>query len=331
MTWSKCLLLAGCLFLTACSSPTPPVVFVGGTVTPDINVTITAAATTTATIAPTASATPDPTVTPLPTPSNLAARVNGVEITLTDLNAEVLRYVTADPNTPDIDSLEGMQLVEQMTATVLDGMIDQVLLEQDARRVGITVTQQQIDDEVTLLVYLRGGRDAFGNWLKANRQTEQDARLKIERELTASAMRDHILEGLPRTAEYVHAYHIVVRTQIEADGVLARLINGTRFTALAQTLSIDSSTRPDGGDLGWFTRDTGVVLWPEVEEAAFALKPGQVSAVVASPIGFHIVKVVDRQMRALTPNDTATLQQVALTQWIAKLHSQATIEMLLLQ
>ena len=101
--------------------------------------------------------------------------------------------------------------------------------------------------------------------------------------------------------------------------------------ALAQTLSIDASTRPDGGDLGWFTRDTGAVLWPEVEEAAFANKSGQMSAIIASPIGYHIVKVVDRQTRALTPNDTATLQQVALTQWIAKMRSQATIEKLLPQ
>jgi foldase protein PrsA len=162
--------------------------------------------------------------------------------------------------------------------------------------------------------------------LQANKQSEQDVREAVHFELLATAMRDRIVAQLPHTAEYVHAYHIVVATEAEANSVLTKLHNGARFTALAQQVSIDASTRPDGGDLGWFTRGTGTVLWSEVEDAAFSLKVGELSGIVHSPIGYHLIKVVDRQNRALTPDDMASLEQTALDQWIAGLKTKSSIE-----
>jgi parvulin-like peptidyl-prolyl isomerase len=217
-------------------------------------------------------------------------------------------------------------MAAQLKDNVLDALIEQALIEQEAIRLKIAVTDQQLEEEFAALIQIRGGREAFDAWLAANQQNEQDLRESVRHELLAATMRDRIIEQLPRTAEYVHAFHIVVATQPEAESVLARLQSGGRFVALAQSLSIDDSTRPDGGDMGWFTRGTGSVIWTEVEDAAFSLEVGQLSEVVASPIGYHIVKVVDRQTHALTAEDMAYVQQTALEQWLARLRTNATIE-----
>ncbi|HEY3343173.1 MAG TPA: peptidylprolyl isomerase, partial [Anaerolineae bacterium] len=259
-------------------------------------------------------------------PANLAARVNGQDITLDQLNAELGRYMAADPAAPSPDSADGKQLAAQLKDTVLETLIDQTLIDQEATRNKITVTDKQVNDEINTLIQIRGGQDKFDAWLQANKQSEQDVREAVHFELLATAMRDRIVAQLPHTAEYVHAYHIVVATEAEANSVLTKLHNGARFTALAQQISIDASTRPDGGDLGWFTRGTGTVLWSEVEDAAFSLKVGELSGIVHSPIGYHLIKVVDRQNRALTPDDMASLEQTALDQWIAGLKTKSSIE-----
>jgi parvulin-like peptidyl-prolyl isomerase len=156
--------------------------------------------------------------------------------------------------------------------------------------------------------------------------SEQDVREMVKRELLVNAMRDRVLAQLPRSAEYIHVYHIVVRTEREAQQALQRLQSGAKFSALAQTLSIDDSTRADGGDLGWITRNSGALLWSEVEDAAFTLPIGETSEIVKSPIGYHILRVTEKEERPLTEADTAQLQETALQDWIAQLKAGAKIE-----
>ncbi len=276
-----------------------------------------------------ATATPPPAsgapATELPVDA-LVARVNGQPITRAQFERELTRYLLADPAGPAPDTPEGLALTAQLKHDVLDALIEQALIEQQAKANNIVITDEMVEQEIETLIKIRGSRVDFEAWLAANAQTEADARDMVRQELMANALRDQVLAQLPRTAEYVHAYHIVVATEAEARTVQSRLAAGAKFTALAQSLSIDDSTRPDGGDLGWFTRGAGAVLWPEVEDAAFALAPGEISPIVQSPIGFHLVWVVDRQTRALTAEDTAYFQQLALDRWIESLKAKATIE-----
>ncbi|BCX03440.1 MAG: peptidylprolyl isomerase [Candidatus Roseilinea sp.] len=276
------------------------------------------------TVIPQATATPTP--EPTPTPLPLAARVNGRPITLAEYEAELARYIAALPDAPDPNSDRGRLLALQLRDAALEALIEQALIEEEAARNGIEVSDRQVAEELAIAKARAGGEAKFQAWLAATRQTEAGIRELIRRELLTNAVRDRVLATMPRTAEYVHAYHIVVATEREARQILTRLQNGAKFTALAQSLSLDESTRADGGDLGWFARHTGAVLWPEVEDAAFSLQPGETSDIVKSPIGYHIIRVTEREVRALTEADTIHLQEAALAQWIADLKARAKIE-----
>lgn len=267
-----------------------------------------------------------PSPTPLPTEPPLAAKVNDQPITLDQFNVEMSHYIQAMSDAPDPASNQGQQMAAQLKEQVLDSMIEQALIEQAAAKEGVNISDAQVNDEVNVAKDRAGGEGKFAAWLNANHLSEQDMRDLARRELLVNAMRDRVLAQLPRTAEYIHVYHIVVRTEREAQQVLQRLQGGAKFSALAQTLSIDDSTRVDGGDLGWITRSSGALLWSEVEDAAFKLPVGETSDIIKSPVGYHILKVTEKADRPLTEADTAQLQEAALQNWIAQLKSSAKIE-----
>jgi peptidyl-prolyl cis-trans isomerase D len=93
----------------------------------------------------------------------------------------------------------------------------------------------------------------------------------------------------------------VDKVRAEAEKVLAEAKQGKDFTALAKKYSQDPSVAQNGGDLGYFTKSKMV---PAFADAAFALKPGQISDLVRTPFGFHIIKVED-----VRPEKTITLDE----------------------
>jgi len=102
-------------------------------------------------------------------------------------------------------------------------------------------------------------------------------------------------------AKEIKASHILVKTEDEAQKVLARLKKGEKFEAIAKAVSIDTGSAKNGGDLGFFKKGQMV---PEFERAAAALKAGEItSSPVKSPFGYHIIKVMDKKIGDSIPFD----------------------------
>ena len=112
------------------------------------------------------------------------------------------------------------------------------------------------------------------------------------------------------TPERVRASHILLNTggkdeaavRKQAEELLAKIKAGANFAELAKKYSEDPGSKEKGGDLDFFPRGQMV---PEFEQAAFSLQPGQVSDLVKTQYGFHIIKVVEKQA-----GSTQTLDQV---------------------
>jgi hypothetical protein len=104
----------------------------------------------------------------------------------------------------------------------------------------------------------------------------------------------------------------VQRTELRqrAEQLRQRAVGGDDFAALARQHSQDPGSAERGGDLGFFGRGRMV---PPFEEAAFALRPGEISPVVESPFGYHIIRLEERRAADISANRTALRQQ--MTQW----------------
>ena len=266
---------------------------------------------------------PSPTPTPEPP---LAARVDGQPIYLADYERELGRYEASllsrgiDPSSP-----EGQANLAQARAWILNVMIEQVLTEQAAAAEGIFVSDAEVDAYMQVMIDENGGEEAFRAKLAEWGEIYEDAWREVRAQLIGMAVTQRIIEGVPTAAEHVHARHILVDTSQEAERILAQLQAGADFAALAKAYSQDTSTRESGGDLGFFPR--GILVAPEVEEAAFALQPGQFSGVVTSVLGYHIVQVVERdQARSVGPESLRLLQDRAVQEWIEGLWAQAVVE-----
>lgn len=250
---------------------------------------------------------------PSPTPQPLAARVNGEGITLVEYQAELARFKAAS----------GTELASEDEQRVLDDLIDQVILAQEAARQGFEVNEEMVQEHIDAMIGQLGSSQALTDWMEAQGYDEQSFRLALRRSIAAAWMRDQIIAGVSRNAEQVHARQILLYNSQQAQEVLARLKAGDSFTNLA--LEYDPLT---GGDLGWFPR--GYLLDSGLDQVAFSLQPEQYSDVIQTLAGFHILQVLERDpQRPLSPAALLDLQSQALRQWLETRRQETEIERLL--
>lgn len=269
---------------------------------------------------PTPTATPSATApAPTTTPPPLAARVNGEGLRLADWEAEVRQYEAAQASL-GID----LATVPDYRTQVLQALIDRILLAQAARAAGPPMTDEEIDARLDEIAAARGSNEAMGVWLAENGYTVESFKRSLEVDLLAARQVATLSNGVGEQAEQVHAAHILVGTRDEADALRTELAAGADFATLAETYSLDASTRPAGGDLGWFPQ--GYLLVPEVESAAWALARDETSDVVESSLGYHIVRVLERGLQPLAPAARLALQRRAVEVWMEARRAEAQVE-----
>jgi peptidyl-prolyl cis-trans isomerase C len=270
-----------------------------------------------------------PTATPLPpataTMEPLAAMVSGQPIFLDTYERQVARYEASMVAAgQDPETAEGQEALAQGRRWVLDLMVEQILIEQQAAEAGLVVADADVEATIQGL-RTDIGEEAFSDWLVQEDMSLDEMRDRLRSDMIATQMANRIAETVPAQAEHVHARHIVVATDEEAQRILGQLQAGGDFATLARTFSQDISTRDLGGDLGFFP--LGVLTSAEVEAAAFALQPGQLSEVIKSDLGYHIVQVVERVPdREIEPENLRLLRDQAVRGWLDQLRASADIQ-----
>ena len=138
-------------------------------------------------------------------------------------------------------------------------------------------------------------------------------------------MAEQAAASVSENTEQVHARELLVADEQTAQDLLAQIQAGADFAALAAAYSLDLSSRPAGGDLGWFPR--GLLTTPEVEQAAFNLQPGETSAVIHSALGYHLVQTLERDpAHPLSSAAEQALRAKTYEAWLAGVVAQAEIQ-----
>jgi peptidyl-prolyl cis-trans isomerase SurA len=219
-------------------------------------------------------------------------------------------------------------LKDTLESQILDRMIDdKVLLVEAQRDTSINVTNKEVEDALTSQIErIRSqfaSEDAFQAQLRAEGLTLKALKSQYRDEVRNQLLKEqfiqkelekvHVSSGevmefyqanrdsLPDKPAGVKLAHILIGTSPSkatldslynyAELIRKKALEGEDFATLAKAYSQDPSAN-DGGDLGWFSRGTMV---PAFEDAAFALQPGQISEVIQTQYGYHIIKCTGRK------------------------------------
>jgi hypothetical protein len=274
-----------------------------------------------------------------------------------DPNDEAVQFLYEYMNS-QIEQVRQLQL--SVPTQVLEALIDETLVRQEATRRGLTGSdkvQQAIERQfgydrnpppptptpITTTTVLTPTTpvapmtreefdENYGQYIEAMRSavkgfSEQDYRDFVAQGVLREQLREALAAQVPTTDEHVHAYHILVEDEESAAEVLERLEASGDFAELVAEYSTDEDTVDKGGEIGWLAVDQVGALPTLVAEAAFALQPGEFSEVIETYQGYHVVMVDERQ--ADLPLDEATLksrQAAAFDEWLADAREEATIE-----
>lgn len=207
-------------------------------------------------------------------------------------------------------------LRDQYGADMLDTLINNKIIELEAKKEDITVSDDAIQAEYDELVESYGGEDSLQETLDANGLTKESVKDNIRMyqltkdviaasiDITDEELTQYFEENKDDYGqqEQVAASHIFLEDEATAKEVEAKIKAGEDFAELAKAYSVDTDTSEDGGDLGYISRGQ---MDEQFEEAAFALEKGAVSGVVQSAEGYHIIKVTEK-----VPAEEATFEDV---------------------
>lgn len=128
---------------------------------------------------------------------------------------------------------------------------------------------------------------------------------------------------VPLEAEQARARHILVETEEEAQSVIDRLEAGEDFADVAAELSQDTFSAAQGGDLGFVPKGRFVA---PVDEVVFSLPIGEVSEPVQSDFGWHVIEVLEREVRELSSTDYDRAQSQAYADWLEAALAEAEVQ-----
>ena len=293
-------------------------------------------------------------VAPLPSPlPEVVARVNGQPVPLNSVRIFATRGGSLDDRKAPGAFRDAVQ-----------HFVVRELLFQEAMRRGVKADDRAVEQKYDEAHLPYKDEKSWSAFLEQQGMDVQAFRTELRVQYTVQALMQQVSEGVPsevtddearefflsnperfETGERLRARHILLRVPREVDpsrkdefrtraeGLLARIRTGEDFAELAREHSEDVGSKGKGGALQVFARGQMV---PAFEEAAFALQPGEVSDVVETPFGFHIVKLdqrlpseevpLDAVMKQVKEHIRRERQQRAMQALVAGLRAKAKIE-----
>ena len=201
-------------------------------------------------------------------------------------------------------SADGKKRLSDTSLQLIDQLIDTTVLHQQEAKYKITVTKKEVDDQIDQIVKTAGGTDKVKQVLdQYYGWTLDQFRVKVQDQLAKQKLQDKITSD-----DTVNA-----AAKAKAEDILKQLHNGADFATLAKKYSQDSSASA-GGDLGTFGRGKMIKAF---EDAAFALQPGQISGIVKTQFGYHIIMVIDKPTPDTVHAAHILIKSVDFDTWLA--------------
>lgn len=246
------------------------------------------------------------------------AKVNGEIITRQEFmeNFELYKRSYESQYGKDIwnEDIEGKKFIDVVKEQVLEKMILDKLILEEAAKLGIEVSEEEVNKEVEHIKEYFESDEKFKEFLASQNITEERFKEQVKKDLIIFKYKEKVVEDVKVSEEDIREYydnnikefkndqvrasHILLDTREEAEMVLQKIKNGEDFNKLAEEYSVDPSVKSNKGDLGYF--GYGEMVKP-FEEAAFALEAGEVSDIVKTQFGYHIIKVHDKKIVEPTP------------------------------
>ena len=254
-------------------------------------------------------------------PKQVIVNVNDVERTMGEMvdraRARVASQVEA-----------GVQpQIANVPFEVLTSLVDEELLAQGAPEIGVTVTRDDVDEEIRSTFYPRTApgeeQDAdalerefqqrYSDFLTISQLSDETYRQIARSNILRTQIREIVGQTVPSLEESVYVHWIRVSDEAVASEVIDRLEAGEEFDALAREYNQDTTWADHNGEVGWVPRGA----FFELEEALFSIEHGLVSAPLRSRAGVHVLKVTDGpEIVEVNGNMKEVLKTRALENWL---------------
>ncbi len=255
---------------------------------------------------------------------NISAQVRIIDEVVAVVGDKRILYSDIEQNYLQ-QKAQGEKVDEGSKCSILENLLVQKLLLNQAEIDSLEITDSQVDQELDsrmkYFINAIGSEEKLEEYFKKSTlEIKEDFRDEIRDGLLTGKMRQVITEGLSVTPSEVRAYFKdipedslpYINAEVEYNQILMyprtnekavidvrerllsireRITNGESFATLAVVYSEDPGSAVKGGDIGWMAKNE---LEPEYAKVAFTLKKGQVSKIVESAFGFHIIQCLDR-------------------------------------
>ncbi|GFN35215.1 SurA N-terminal domain-containing protein [Tepidimicrobium xylanilyticum] len=196
-------------------------------------------------------------------------------------------------------------LKEDLLGTLI---LDKVINE-ELEKNNIQVTDEEVEGALkNHYITEFGGEEQFRRFLEDNEISEEAIMRDVKRVLTFEKHKEFFFNEVELEEEEIKNYfnenkdsfvkfrisHILVKTEEEGNRILEKLKNGEDFHTLVIMESVDSESAIQGGDLGYFTKDTILKAYEPLGEAASNLEIGEISELIKTELGYHIILLEDR-------------------------------------